>query len=120
MDCPPHGRWEGDTLVIETTNYNSKGQVIAGAENYIYQTEALKVVERWTRVDAKTIHHDITVEDPNTFSRPWKMRLAHTFDPGYVMYEYACHESNYDYMTGALSQGRIRDQQNAAKKPQSN
>ena len=44
------------------------------------------------------------------------MRLAHTLDPGYVMYEYARHESNYDYMTGSLTQGRIRDRQEAAKK----
>ena len=112
----PRGHWDGDTLVIETKNFNDKGQVLAGAELYIYQSDALKVTERWKRVDAKTIHHEIRVEDPKTFSRPWTMRLAHTLDSGYVMYEYACHESNYDYMTGSLTQGRLRDQQAAAKK----
>jgi hypothetical protein len=109
------GHWEGDTLVIETTNFNNKGQVADGRP----QTEALRIVERMTRVDPKILNYEATFEDPNVFTRPWTARQPHNLDPEYVIYEYACHEGNTRYMTGVLTQGRLRDieEAKAAAKP---
>jgi hypothetical protein len=104
------GHWEGNTLVIETTNFNDKGFGNGGRP----QTEALRIVERITRVDAKTLDYQATFEDPNVYTRPWTARQPHNLDPGYVIYEYACHEGNTRYMTGVLTQGRMKDAEQAA------
>ena len=108
----PRGRWDGDTLVIETTNFNNQGEIPGD----IPQTEGLNVVERLTRIDANTIEHRITYEDPNVFSRPWTVLAVHVFDPTYVVHEYACHEGNWEYMSNSLTQGRVRDAQAATKR----
>jgi hypothetical protein len=108
----PVGHWEGDTLVVDTTNYNNESKVIGD----IAQTETLHVVERFTRVDAKTIDHKITFEDPAVFTRPWTVELPQNLDPTYVIYEYSCHEGNKEYMLGSMKQGRDRDAEAAAKK----
>jgi hypothetical protein len=94
------GRWEGDTLVVDTINF--KPQV-----NFRGSSERLHVVERFTRVDANTILYRFTVEDPTTFARPWsgEIPLRATDEK---LYEYACHEANYaleNIMRGA----RARD-----------
>jgi hypothetical protein len=111
-DGDPVGHWEGDTLVVDTTNYNDKGTVIGD----IHQTPTLHVVERFTRVDAKTINYTARFEDPAVFTRPWTIALPHNLDPTYVIYEYACHEGNKEYMEGSLKQGRFRDAEAAKKK----
>ena len=105
------GHWEGQTLVVETTNFNGKGEGIAGAP----QSEALRVVERFTRIDAKTLNYEVTIEDPNAYSRPWTARQPHNLDPTFVIYEVACHEGNRRFMEGALEMGRLRDAEEAKK-----
>jgi len=81
------GHWEGDTLVIETTNFNGKNPLRGSSEN-------LRVVERFTRVDADTIQYKFTVEDESTWTRPWtgEIPLRKTIGP---LFEHACHEGNY-------------------------
>ena len=87
------GHWDGKTLVIETTNFRTdEGVVFQGADPATYH-----ITERFTRVDADTINYEFTVEDPATWTRPWTARIPWTkIDPAEQMYEYACHEDNYD------------------------
>jgi hypothetical protein len=93
------GRWEGDTLVIDTTNYNDKGWIgtsaATGRIKGIPQSEALHVVERFTRVDRNTINYEVTVEDSNVYTGPWKVSIPLVRDPDYSIFEYACQEGNY-------------------------
>ncbi len=81
------GHWEGDTLVIETTNFNGKNPLRGSSEN-------MRVVERFTRLDADTIEYKFTVEDESTWARPWsaQLPLKKTIGP---LFEHACHEGNY-------------------------
>jgi hypothetical protein len=81
------GHWEGDTLVVETTNFNDQ-------THYRGATMNLKVTERFTRVSDKTIEYRATLDDPATWSKPWSLELAFGAVPG-PLYEYACHEGNY-------------------------
>jgi len=94
----PRGSWDGNTLVVETTNYNSKGwiatQAAAGRIKGIPQTESLRVVERFTRLDADTIDYQATIDDPKMFTRPWSVSIPLHRDSAYQIYEYACHEGN--------------------------
>ncbi len=91
------GRWEGDTLVVDTTNFTDQTNFRGSAEN-------LHLVERFTRVDADTVLYEFTVDDPTTFTRPWTAAIPMTKTEGPV-YEYACHEGN-DAMGGMLSMAR--------------
>jgi hypothetical protein len=81
------GHWEGDTLVVDTTNFTGKTQFRGSTEN-------LHVVERFTRVDAKTVLYRFTVEDPTTWDKPWTGEYPWVAT-GEHLYEYACHEGNY-------------------------
>ncbi|OLC45359.1 MAG: hypothetical protein AUH43_16415 [Acidobacteria bacterium 13_1_40CM_65_14] len=81
------GRWEGDTLVVDTTNFTDKTNFRGSREN-------LHVVERFTRVDDNTIRYEFTVDDPTTWTKPWSAELPLAKDKGPI-YEYACHEANY-------------------------
>jgi hypothetical protein len=94
----PRGRWDGTTLVVDTTNYNDKGwiatQAAAGRIKGIPQTASLHVVERFIPVDAGTIQYEATIDDPKMFTRPWTVSIPLHRDPGYRIYEYACHEGN--------------------------
>ena len=81
------GRWEGDTMVIETTNYSEKTAWRNSSEN-------LKVIERLTMTGPRTIHYEFTVEDPSTWTRPWSGDYEMTRIDGPII-EYACHEGNY-------------------------
>ena len=89
------GRWEGQTLVVETTNFNGKTGSYGRNGNGNPTSEALRLTERFTRRRADTLEYSVTVEDPRTWTRPWTVAFSLTRDPGYVMYEYACHEGNY-------------------------
>jgi hypothetical protein len=100
------GRWEGGTLVVDTTNYSDK--IIFNAFNCCRGAGAnLHVVERFTRVDAETIDYQYTVDDATTYVRPWtvSMPMSRTEGP---LYEYACHEGNYG-MAGLLSGARAQE-----------
>ena len=89
------GRWEGQTLVVETTNFNGRTGSLARNGNGNPTSEALRLVERFTRRDADTLEYSVRIEDPQTWTRPWTVAFALARDPEYVMYEYACHEGNY-------------------------
>ena len=98
------GRWDGDTLVIETTNFYGD---TAFTENHS-ASASMKVTERFTAVDADTLRYEFTVDDPDTWTRPWTavvgMTRSHT-----PIYEYACHEGNYG-MHNILSGARAQEE----------
>jgi hypothetical protein len=88
------GRWEGDTLVVETTNFN--GTIgITGNGRLMPTSDALHMVERFTRVDAETIQYEATLNDPKTWTRPWSVSFPLRRDDSYGFFEYACHEGNH-------------------------
>jgi hypothetical protein len=93
------GRWEGHTLVVETTNFNGKGwtatNAASGRIKGIPQSESLRVVERFTRSGPGTISYEVTIEDPKYFTQPWKVAIPLERDDTYQIYEYACHEGNH-------------------------
>jgi hypothetical protein len=105
------GHFEGETLVIETTNFRTDpGVVYQGANPDTY-----KITERFTRVDAETINYEFTVEDPRTWTKPWTARIPWTkIDPKEQQYEYACHEDNYD-IVHLLSGARAREKKGEVK-----
>jgi hypothetical protein len=88
------GRWEGDTLVIETTNFNAKVGLTRNG-NTLLTSPDLKLVERLTRVGPETLHYQATVHDPKTWTRPYTVALPLRLQPDYQAFEYACHEGNY-------------------------
>ena len=94
------GRWEGDTLVVETTNFADKS-AYWWATSWRAPRPALRVVERFRRVDAETLYYEVTMTDPAMFTRPWTARFPLTTNQrarGVTegpLYEYACHEGNY-------------------------
>ena len=94
------GRWEGDTLVIDTTNFTDK-------TNFRGSGRTLHLVERFTRVDPATLLYQVTIEDPTTFAAPWTFVLPATRNASPI-YEYACHEGNYG-MFNLLAGARAED-----------
>ncbi len=82
------GRWEGDTLVVESTNFNDK-------VHFNGSSTGLHVVERFTRIDDENIRYEFTVTDPSAWTRPWSVEYPLMKREG-PLYEYACHEGNYD------------------------
>ena len=82
------GQWDGNTLVVETTNFTDKTR-------FQRSSEALHVVERFTRVDADTILYEFTVDDPTSWTSPWSAEIPMVKTEG-PLFEYACHEGNYD------------------------
>ncbi len=98
------GRWEGDTLVVEAANFNDQAD-FRGTANI--RSEALRVVERFTRVNEKTILYEFTVDDPNTWTEPWSAEFPLMADSGPVL-EYACHEGNYG-LANILSAARAEE-----------
>ena len=95
------GRWEGDTLVVETTNLSDKVLYRGAAED-------MRLVERFTRVGPGEIDYRVTIDDPTTFVSPWTMAIAFV-DTGEGIFEYACHEGNYG-MAGMLYGARQEEQ----------
>ena len=89
------GRWDGHTLVVETTNFNGKTGSYGRNGNGNPTSESMKLIERFTRRNADTLDYSVTVDDPRTWTRPWTVAFPLTRDRGYAMYEYACHEGNY-------------------------
>jgi hypothetical protein len=107
------GRWEGDTLVVETTSFYQNTSLRGSSPN-------LRLTERFTRVDNDTLLYEYTVNDPSTWTRPWTVQIPMVKTAGPI-YEYACHEGNYG-MTGLLSGARAVEQkttQEAVKKQSS-
>jgi hypothetical protein len=118
LDCAPNmgdprGHFEGNTLVVETTNFIG-GKVDVGGVPY---SEDLKLTERFTRIDADTIDYKVTVDDPKTFTAPWTVEFPIRHEPGYQIFEYACHEGNHA-MHNRLSAARAEERREAAKAAQ--
>ena len=98
------GRWDGDTLVVETTNFNGRAPYRGSGEN-------LTLVERFTRLGPTTLEYQFTIDDPTVWTRPWTgMFRFDKDDDQYELVEYACHEGNYG-MTNILSGSRAIEQQ---------
>ena len=88
------GRWEGDTLVVETTGFNDKTWLDRGGHPH---TEDLRVTERMRRVDAKTLQIDITMDDPKAYTKPWGGRLTYGLRPDWHISEMICEDNvNFD------------------------
>jgi hypothetical protein len=102
------GWWEGDTLVVETTNFTDKTRFRGSGDQ-------LKVVERFTRLDAKTLLYQFTAEDPATWTRPWSAEYTWA-SSDQLLYEYACHEANYS-LEGILKGARRRDAEDSPRQP---
>ncbi len=103
----PRGHWEGETLVVETTNFN--GTIgVTGNGRLQPASDALRIVERFTRTDGDTIQYQATVTDPKTWTAPWTVSFPLTRDDGYGFYEYACHEGN-NAMRNILSGARAAE-----------
>ena len=101
------GYWDGDTLVVETTNFAHEAHFF-DYRDFRGSTGNLHLVERFTRVDADTLHYEFTVTEPTTFTTPWTARvpITKTEEP---IFEYACHEGNYalaNILRGARVQER--------------
>jgi len=101
------GRFEGDTLVIETTNFNGRVGLTHNGNTNITSTQ-YALTERITRVAQDTLQYEATINDPGTYTRPWKVAIPLKLHPEYAMYEYACHEGNYA-MKNILSAERASD-----------
>jgi hypothetical protein len=96
----PRGHWDGDTLVVDTTNFSDRTNFRGADEN-------LHLVERFTRIDADTLMYEFTVDDPTAFTKPWSgaIPMVRSDQP---IYEYACHEANYA-MSGILRGARAEE-----------
>jgi len=102
------GHFEGNVLVVETTNLNNKVAIGSNGAGYPgdpgYHSTDIKVTERFERIDDDTMHYRITVNDPKTWAKPWTMLMEMKKDQDYKLLEYACHEGNYamhDILSGA-------------------
>jgi len=101
------GHWDGDTLVVDTTNFTDKSSFSGGLLGRGASGETFHLVERFTRVSADTLLYEFTVEDPKTWTRPWTaaVPMQKTDRP---IFEYACHEGNYG-MTNLLAGARAEE-----------
>jgi hypothetical protein len=103
------GRWEGDTLVVETTNFDPRTE-------FRGSRDTLRLVERYRHTDPDTLDYQFTVDDPKTFTRPWTVaRPMRRQTGGVTIFEYACHESNYA-MPNILRGARLEDRTAAARR----
>ena len=89
------GRWEGETLVVETRNHNGRTGSYARNGNGNPTSTALRLVERFRRSAAGTLDYEVRIEDPLTWTRPWTVAFPLERDAEYILFEYACHEANY-------------------------
>ena len=118
----PRGHWEGDTLVIETTNIDSRISALQPWANLTAggaSQHMLRTVERLKRMDSNTIQYRLTVDDPEMYTKPWTVELPFVKSKEPV-FEYACHEANYT-MTDALAGARLQEKADGTRaKPNPN
>jgi hypothetical protein len=114
LEGDSRGRWDGDTLVVETTNFGERNWIATSAASGrikgIPQSPALRIVERFTRVAADRLDYEARVEDPAVFTHPWTIAFPLMRDDEYRIYEYACHEGNHSVegvLRGARYQERV-------------
>jgi hypothetical protein len=98
----PVGRWESDTLVVESSNFTDKTNFRGAGEN-------MRLIERFTRIDQDTLLYQFTVDDPQSFVRPWSGEIPMKKTPGPIV-EYACHEGNYS-IVNTLRAARAAERQ---------
>jgi hypothetical protein len=98
MNGDARGRWEGNTLVVDTTNFSGDGwfstHAGSGRLRGVPMSEALHLVERFTLKDPKTLIYEMTIDDPNVYTSEWKVQVPFARDDTYQMFEYACAEGN--------------------------
>jgi hypothetical protein len=114
------GHWEGNTLVVETTNLNSKMPLFQGGEDIDgSNSDRTNLIERFTRIAPDQLTYELTVEDPDTWTKPWTVRIPFAADPTYHLYEYACHEANYSQLNvlqgNQLSRAKTAEKQGEKK-----
>jgi hypothetical protein len=95
----PDGRWDGDTLVVDTIGFNDKTNLDTVGHPH---SDALHTVERFTRTDATHIAYEITLDDPKAFTKPWKNTRVFTLRPDWEIMEYSCEENNKDFLEGHI------------------
>jgi hypothetical protein len=110
----PRGHWEGDALVVETTNFIGGRLGIGPNGEGVRYSGDLRLVERFTRTGDNAIQYQATVNDPQTFTAPWTVAFPITHEPGYQIFEYACHEGNYS-MVNMLSAARAEEKAQSGK-----
>jgi hypothetical protein len=119
LEGDSRGRWEGDTLVVETTNFGDGNWIATSAASGrikgIPQSPALKIVERFTRSGPDRIDYEARIEDPAVFTQPWTLAFPLTRDDEYRIYEYACHEGNRA-VEGVLSGARYQERTTGPKR----
>ena len=95
------GRWDGDTLVVEVTEFNGKNWLDRAGN---YHTEALRLTERYTPITKDAIHYEVNIEDPNVYTRPWKisMPLYRRLEPNAQLLEYRCTEFVEEFLYGGV------------------
>ena len=93
------GKWEGDTLVVDTVGFNEKTRIDTEGHPH---TGALHVVEHFTRTDADHIAYDVTIIDPGAYSKPWKNVRTFTLKPDWELQEYSCEENNKEVNEGHI------------------
>ena len=108
-DGDPRGHWEGNTLVVESTNF-AVVRSMRGAAALLRsrQTKSQRVVERFTFVDLSTLKYSGTVDDEETYLAPWTVAFPMSRDDEYRQFEYACHEGNYS-VPNALGGARAEE-----------
>jgi hypothetical protein len=108
------GHWEGKTLVVETTNLLGGTLAIGvNGDGGAPYSDDIKLTEKFTRVSPNTINYSMTVNDPKTYTAPFTIAFPITHEPGYQLFEYACHEGNMA-MHNMLSAARMEDRKAAA------
>jgi hypothetical protein len=98
------GRWDGDTLVVETTNFQAGPPTTNEKPGRHPIGPSTRIVERFTRTGPETLDYEMTFEDPVLYTAPWTVKMPWRLDPSYEMFEYACHEANYmvrDYINAS-------------------
>jgi hypothetical protein len=129
LDSRPHGRvrtymgdsrghWEGNTLVVETINFTNKIAIGSNGAGYPgdpgHHSEALRVIERFTRTGPDTLDYRATIDDPGTWTRPWTILIQLMRTTEHQIFEYACHEGNYamtNILSGARAAERVQERQ---------
>jgi hypothetical protein len=100
------GHWEGNTLVVDVTGFNGKSWFDRAGN---FQSDALHVVERYTPMTPDAIHYEVTIEDPNVFTRPWKisMPLYRRLEPNSQVLEYRCVEFAEEFLYGHVRKEQL-------------
>ena len=108
------GRWDGDTLVVETTGFTEDTIIASSLKSLAMRglphTRQLRVVERFTKTARDVLSYEVTIEDPETYTRLWTATFPFDLEPGYVIHEYACHEGNHG-LANTLAGGRVEERE---------